>query len=119
MDGMSARRAELDEWAGWTDAQGAGHCRPLFEGEPRGHGYTGPLEPGEVLLQVARGEYPDKDALCTEAYRAVQREAAEQCAADSPEGMARRIAALEAENGELWVAIEALQDKLGIKRREA
>ena len=58
-----------DPWAILQDETGAAHCRPLFKGERHGHGYTGPIQPHETLIEMPEGEYPDKLALSTQAYR--------------------------------------------------
>ena len=59
----------MKPWALWLDAEGGAHVRPLFEGEMRGHGYTGPLKTGETEIEAADGAYPDKWELSTPAYR--------------------------------------------------
>ncbi len=61
-----------DHWALWHDERGAAYVRPLFEGERRGHGYTGPLRDGETEIEVTDGAYPDKWALSTQKYRDVR-----------------------------------------------
>ena len=55
-----------DPWALWHDATGAAHVRPLFDGELRGHGYTGPLRGGEAKIEVPAGEW--QTGWCAEHY---------------------------------------------------
>ena len=89
-----------DKWAVWQDANGAAHCRPLFEGERRGHGYTGPIQVGETLIEMPEGEYPDNEALSTQTYR--DKLATEKAIAEAPpvtraeyDAMMKRVEALE------------------------
>lgn len=95
-----------EQWAGWHTAEGGCKVRPLFEGEPMGRPYTGPLQAHEFLIEVPAGTYPDKLAHSTPEYKARHKAEvaeAEARAAFDPyaeiQALKTRIAALEPPEG--------------------